>query len=122
MDMATECSDFVIRLASVAILARILMPEYFGLLSMVTAITSVGERFKDLGLSNATIQKEEITQQQVSSLFWLNAAVGMVMRGWRIRFRYSILILARSLLWPRLLSAFPSAASQSNSRRSCAGK
>jgi O-antigen/teichoic acid export membrane protein len=77
--MVAECTDFVIRLGSVAVLARLLMPEYFGLLSMVTAITSIAERFKDLGFSTATIQKKEITHEQVSTLFWLNAAAGVVM-------------------------------------------
>ena len=75
--MVAECTDFAIRLGSVAVLARLLVPEYFGLLSMVTAITSIAERFKDLGLSNATIQKKEITHEQVSTLFWLNAGVGV---------------------------------------------
>jgi O-antigen/teichoic acid export membrane protein len=77
--MVAECADFAIRLGSVAVLARLLVPEYFGLLSMVTAITSIAERFKDLGLSNATIQKREITHEQVSTLFWLNAGMGVAM-------------------------------------------
>jgi PST family polysaccharide transporter len=46
---------------------------------MVTAVTSIAERFKDLGLSNATIQQKEITHEQVSTLFWLNAGVGVAM-------------------------------------------
>src|SRR6202034_1050796 len=73
--MVAECTDFAIRLGSVAVLARLLVPEYFGLLSMVTVITSIAERFKDLGLSNATVQKKEITHEQVSTLFWLNSGV-----------------------------------------------
>jgi PST family polysaccharide transporter len=77
--MVAECTDFVLRLGSVAVLARLLVPEYFGLISMVTAITSIAERFKDLGLSSATIQKKEITHEQVSTLFWVNAGVGVVM-------------------------------------------
>ena len=77
--MAAECTDLVIRMGSVAILARLLIPEYFGLLSMVTAITSIAERFKDLGLSNATIQKKDITHEQVSTLFWVNSGLGVAM-------------------------------------------
>ncbi len=77
--MVSECTDFIIRFGSVAVLARLLVPEYFGLLSMVTAITAIAERFKDLGLSNATIQKKEITHEQVSTLFWLNAGLGLAM-------------------------------------------
>jgi O-antigen/teichoic acid export membrane protein len=77
--LVAESADFAIRLGSVAVLARLLVPEYFGLLSMVTAFTSIADRFKDLGLSIATIQKKEITHEQVSTLFWLNAAVGFLM-------------------------------------------
>jgi PST family polysaccharide transporter len=43
---------------------------------MVAAITSIAERFKDLRFSIATIQKKEITHEQVSTLFWLNASAG----------------------------------------------
>ena len=69
--------DFILRMGSVAILARLLLPEHFGLIAMVLAITSVAERFKDLGLSLATVQSREISHQQVSTLFWVNAGLGM---------------------------------------------
>ncbi len=68
--------DFFLRLGSTAVLARLLVPEHFGLLAMVVAITAVAERFKDLGLSLATVQSREITHQQVSTLFWINGALG----------------------------------------------
>jgi O-antigen/teichoic acid export membrane protein len=74
--MAAEGIDFVLRLGSIAILARLIVPEYFGLIGMVTAITTIAERFKDLGLSAATIQRPNITYEQVTNLFWVNAAVG----------------------------------------------
>jgi PST family polysaccharide transporter len=77
--LVAESADFAIRFGSVAVLARLLVPEYFGLLSMVTAFTSIADRFKDLGLSMATIQRKEITHEQVSTLFWLNAGVGVAM-------------------------------------------
>jgi PST family polysaccharide transporter len=77
--MAAEGLDFVLRLGSIAVLARLLMPEYFGLISMVTVVTAIAERFKDLGLSIATIQRKEITHEQVSTLFWVNSGVGVLM-------------------------------------------
>ena len=61
------------------LLARLLLPESFGLIAMVTAITSIAERFKDVGLSMATVQRREITHAQVSSLFWVNAGVGALL-------------------------------------------
>ena len=69
--------DSFLRIASIPILARILIPEDFGLISMVTAITAIAERFKDFGLSTATVQKKDITREQVSKLFWINAATGL---------------------------------------------
>ena len=71
-------AGFVLRLGATAVLARILMPEHFGLISMVTALTAIAESFKDFGLSTATIQQKEITHEQVSTLFWINALIGLV--------------------------------------------
>jgi PST family polysaccharide transporter len=68
--------EFVLRIASTAILARILAPEQFGLFIMVTAITAVGDQFRDLGLSAATIQRESISHEEVSNLFWVNILAG----------------------------------------------
>lgn len=59
-----------------AILARLLTPDDYGLQAMVLAIVSLALIFKDLGLSTAIIQEEQITHQQVSNLFWLNATLG----------------------------------------------
>jgi len=68
----------ILQFGSIIILARILLPEHFGLVSMVTALTGFAERFKHLGLSTATIQQKEITHEQVSMLFWINASVGVL--------------------------------------------
>src|ERR1700730_4523164 len=43
---------------STALLARLLTPSDFGLISMVTGITGFVEAFKDAGLSLATVQRE----------------------------------------------------------------
>jgi O-antigen/teichoic acid export membrane protein len=71
-----QASKFVIKLGSTAVLARLLVPEDYGLIGMATVIIGFVEYFKDLGLSAATIQRAKITHQQVSTLFWINVAVG----------------------------------------------
>jgi len=38
------------------VLARLLTPEEFGLIAMVTAVTGFVMMFKDMGLSMATVQ------------------------------------------------------------------
>lgn len=70
------CTAF--RTAAAAILARLLVPESFGLLAMVVGITGFLSMFKDFGLSMATIQREDITDAQISNLFWVNVAAGVV--------------------------------------------
>lgn len=73
--LLTQVMKFLLQIGSTAVLARLLIPEDYGLLGMVTVVISFASLFKDLGLSNATIQKSEVTQQQVSTLFWINFAV-----------------------------------------------
>jgi PST family polysaccharide transporter len=71
--------DFGLRILSTLILARLLIPEHFGLIGMVTAITGMAERLSSMGLSTATIQTAEINYKQCSNLFWINFAGGCVL-------------------------------------------
>lgn len=73
--IAAQGAQFVLSLASIMILARLLIPEDFGLFAMVATVMSFLRVFKDVGLSTATVQREGITHAQVSNLFWINVAV-----------------------------------------------
>lgn len=59
-----------------AVLARLVSPHDFGLVAMATVVAGFLQVFKDAGLSTATIQREDISQAQVSNLFWINLSVG----------------------------------------------
>jgi O-antigen/teichoic acid export membrane protein len=61
------------------VLARLLEPTDFGLVGMVTAITGFLSLFREFGLSLAAVQRSEITEEQTSTLFWINIAVGIVL-------------------------------------------
>jgi O-antigen/teichoic acid export membrane protein len=73
--MSAQGGKFLLSMASTMILARLLTPRDFGLVAMVTTVTSFLGVFKDAGLSIATVQRERITHAQVSNLFWINIAV-----------------------------------------------
>jgi len=73
--MAAQISKFVLQMGSTVFLARLLAPEDYGLIGMVTVVIGLAGLFKDLGLSTATIQKSEINHNQVSTLFWINFAI-----------------------------------------------
>lgn len=61
------------------LLARMLSPADFGLVDMIVSITGIIDLLKDFGLSTATIQRARIEHEQVSALFWINVAMGLVL-------------------------------------------
>ena len=67
---------FVLTTGSSMILARLLTHEDFGLQGMVLVVTGFLTLFSDIGLSMATIQRDVVTHEQISTLFWINVAVG----------------------------------------------
>lgn len=73
-----QVSKVVLRLGSTAVLARLLTPEDYGLIAMTTVVTGFAGLFKDAGLTQATIQRQHIRHDQVSTLFWINVALGCV--------------------------------------------
>jgi PST family polysaccharide transporter len=72
-------SNFLLRTVFMITLARLLDPRDFGLVAMVTAVTGVYHLFTTAGLSTATVQTADITEQQLSSLFWVNILVGITL-------------------------------------------
>lgn len=66
-----------VQLAQVAVLARLLAPEDYGLMAMVAVVLGFAAVFADLGLNSAYVQSQNVTTQQRSSLFWLNLAMGV---------------------------------------------
>src|SRR5262245_18734517 len=77
--VSAQGAKFVVQTATTMVLARLLSPEDFGLQGMVVALTGFLGLFRDAGLGSATIQKDEITHTQTSTLFWINAAIGVVL-------------------------------------------
>jgi PST family polysaccharide transporter len=46
---------------------------------MVTAFTGVLTLFQDFGLSSAAVQRTTVTDEQISTLFWINMLIGAVL-------------------------------------------
>lgn len=77
--MLGQFLKLLLQICSNILLARLLTPDDFGLVAMVTVVATFVVMFKDLGLSQATIQKAEITHEQISNLFWVNVTLGLVL-------------------------------------------
>ncbi|MGH9550167.1 MAG: oligosaccharide flippase family protein, partial [Terriglobales bacterium] len=69
----------LVRLGMVVVLARLLSPSDFGLVAMVTVVTGVLDIFATGGLSAAAVQKAEISDAELSTLFWINIAIGVLL-------------------------------------------
>jgi O-antigen/teichoic acid export membrane protein len=75
--LCAQAASFVVRMGSLMILARLLEPKDFGLVGMVTAFTGVLTLFRDFGLSSAAVQRDAVTDEQASALFWINLLLGV---------------------------------------------
>lgn len=60
----------------VAILARLLAPVDFGLMALMVAVIAFAQIFTDMGVSNAIIYHQQVSQEELSSLYWLNVVAG----------------------------------------------
>jgi PST family polysaccharide transporter len=81
VSLVAQAATFVLRIVSMMVLARLLVPKDFGLVGMVTAFTGFLGLFRDAGLSMATVQRASITHAQISTLFWINLGVGWLLAG-----------------------------------------
>lgn len=69
----------ILQLAQMSILARFLEPGDFGLMAIMMVVIGFSQAFQDMGVSNAIIQRPEISHTQLSSLYWLNIVAGAVL-------------------------------------------
>lgn len=59
-------------------LARLLMPEDFGVVAMAAIFVSWGEVFRDFGLGQALVQRKDATDVHASTIFYLNIAMACI--------------------------------------------
>jgi O-antigen/teichoic acid export membrane protein len=81
-----SAGNVALRLLSLAVLARLLSPEDYGLMAMVAVVLGFGVLFSELGLSSAFVQRQDVTQEERSSLFWLGVATAGALTGLIILF------------------------------------
>jgi PST family polysaccharide transporter len=73
--------EFILGLGSTVVLARLLTPEHFGTMAMALIVLQFVMLFLQSGLSMATVQRPNISEKQISALFWVNAALGVLLCG-----------------------------------------
>lgn len=63
------------------ILARILSPDDYGLLAMITVFNAIAYAFINSGFGNALVRKPDLTENDNSTAFYFNIVAGVVMAG-----------------------------------------
>src|SRR5215831_10866483 len=77
VSVAMQYGNGTLQIVAAIVFARLLTPEDFGLVAIVTVLTSFAPFLIDFGLGDATAQRTKITHGEVSSLFWLATAIGL---------------------------------------------
>lgn len=69
---AERCGAQIVQFVVSIILARILAPEAYGTIALVTVFTTILQVFVDSGLGNALIQKKDADDLDFSTVFYTN--------------------------------------------------
>lgn len=77
VSVVMQYGNGALQIVGAIILARLLAPEDFGLVAIVTVLTSFAPFLIDFGLGDATVQRSKITEGQVNSLFWLSSGIAL---------------------------------------------
>lgn len=69
----------IIQIAQFAFLGNVMTLKEFGLVGMITTVTIFTQILLDLGIGAAIIQKEQTTERQLSTLYWINLLTGIIL-------------------------------------------
>ncbi len=69
----------ILHFVTLAVLARILSPSDFGLMGMIMVVIAFVTMIADLGLGAAIIQRQDINKEQLSTFFFLNIILGIIL-------------------------------------------
>ena len=75
--IASEFFRMATRIASTAVLARLLTPDDFGVVAISIGFTSILQAISDAGMSAAALRERDLTPQQSTNLFWCNIAMSL---------------------------------------------
>ena len=63
------------------ILARLLSPEHYGVLSIMVIFTTLANVFIQQGFNTALIQNKDVTEEDYSSVLWISLGIATVLYG-----------------------------------------
>nr|WP_267284698.1 oligosaccharide flippase family protein [Klebsiella pneumoniae] len=67
----------IVQLVNIVYLARLIPPSEYGIMAMALVVINFGLLIRDLGTAAAIIQRKEIDDGIINSIFWLNLFMGL---------------------------------------------
>ena len=77
MQLVAKYANVVIQLVITMVLARILTPEQYGTVAIVTVFSSFFAILADMGVSTAIVQYKDLTKKDFDALFFFSAVLGV---------------------------------------------
>jgi PST family polysaccharide transporter len=77
--LLNQIAIFTIQLVATIVVARMIAPADYGVVTMVTTISLLLASCGQVGFPEAIMQREEVNHQLASNLFWINIAVSVVL-------------------------------------------
>jgi PST family polysaccharide transporter len=81
LNAAARFGTQILAIAGTAVVARLVPPRAYGLMGMAVVVTGFAGLFRDLGTASAIVQRRDIDDGLLTSIFWLNLSVGLVVTG-----------------------------------------
>ena len=78
-DYIGKFGNYLVSFLISVILTRLLAPAEFGVMAMVMVVITVAGIFLDMGFNRAIIQQKEISSVQLSTVFYINVAISLVL-------------------------------------------
>ena len=76
-NMASQFFKMLVQLVNIVYLAKIIPPGEYGLMAMALVVVNLGILLRDLGTSAALIQKKDLSESLINTVFWLNLLMGV---------------------------------------------
>lgn len=78
-DFSGKLANHFVRFGISVLLARLLTPEDFGLLGMVSVFIAISQTLSDAGLGAAVIQKQDVSKETIATAYSTSIVMGLVL-------------------------------------------
>lgn len=77
--LASQLAKLCLQLVAVSVISHLLQPRDYGLIALAAPFLAFATLLGDFGFSQVVVQKGEISQEQLSALFWITLVMGCLL-------------------------------------------